>query len=47
MTSAVSGTMTEPSSTESISRRPRNRNFAKPYPASTASTVAPTPATIA
>ena len=47
MTSAVAGTMTAPSSTAKLMRRPANRNFAKPYPASTASAVAPIPPTIA
>ena len=43
MTSAVSGTMTEPSSSENANVRPRNANFANPYPASTHRIVAPTP----
>jgi hypothetical protein len=43
MTSAVIGTMTAPSRIENPARRPTKVYFAKPYPASTASTVAPMP----
>jgi hypothetical protein len=43
MTSAVAGTMTAPSRIENPARRPMKVYFANPYPASTASTVAPTP----
>jgi hypothetical protein len=45
ITSAVVGTMTAPSKIENPARRPAKRNLAKPYPASTASTVAPMPPT--
>src|SRR5690349_21691768 len=47
MTSTVAGTMTEPSTTAKNSLLPRNPYIENPYPASTDSTVAPTPPAIA